>query len=257
MASTSRSQTGKLYGRAPMFSTKRQDGVFDKTKFRSAVHLIGLGGMGSHMVAGLVRMGLGQEHSPLHLYDHDHFEEHNLSNQYTFRPLLGVSKAAAMSQVLKLIEPELCHKAYVSKVTRNTPLSGVVILCLDDNDERKPIIMENLRDNKNVSAVIETRMDAGVGMSFCFDPNCDAHIRCWNVHWHPQEEAENMLGCGGAQSIISAINGTVMLALKQFEVLARTGTTHGMNNRVYMDFDKLAVRGEIWPTELDQDGFAK
>jgi hypothetical protein len=68
------------------------------------------------------------------------------------------------------------------------------------------------------------------------------------MYWHSDEEAQNMAGCSGVQSIISAIYGTTMLALKQFEIFARCGNTLAMHNRVYQDFETGEMSREVWPT---------
>lgn len=97
--------------------------------------------------------------------------------------------------------------------------------------------------------MIETRVDAGVGISYCFDPNDARHVECWWLYWHPDGEAENTIGCGGAQPIIKAIYGTTMIALSQFEQFSKKYTAAGLTNRVYQDFEQFPeIHAEVWPT---------
>jgi len=95
--------------------------------------------------------------------------------------------------------------------------------------------------------VVETRMDAEVGISHCFNPHNQRQSDCWWLHWYSDKEADHIGGCAEPQSIISAIYGTTMLALKQFEQFARTQSTYDMPNRVYVDFANFSSASEQWP----------
>jgi molybdopterin/thiamine biosynthesis adenylyltransferase len=232
-----------------MLDVKRHKQVFDPNMFNMPLHVIGCGGMGSRVAEGLVRMGLGIESkSPIALYDHDSFALHNLTNQWVSVPHLLKKKVDAVRAQMVEINPQASVIIHPEAVDGPIPLGGVVFICLDTMEDRRVIIDDVLEDADRVRCVIETRMDAGVGISHCFNPNDPNQLACWRMYWHSDDEAENMRGCGGAQSIISAIYATTALALKQLEHFAKKKSTADMANRVYQDFDSYVIRSEQWPT---------
>ena len=232
-----------------MFDVRRHRHVFDPEQFGMPVHIIGCGGMGSRVAEGLVRMGVGREgQSPIALYDGDAFEPHNLSNQWVTIPHLYKQKVVATRALMHEINPQASVVAYDAMVSGVMRLSGVVFICVDSMDARRLIIDEVIEDTRGITCVIETRMDAGVGVVHCFDPNDQNQLACWRMYWFSDDEAENLAGCSGPQSIISAIYATTAMALKQFEHFARRGSTGGMPNRVYQDFDSCIMHAEQWPT---------
>jgi molybdopterin/thiamine biosynthesis adenylyltransferase len=191
-------------------------------------------------------MGVGREDTPLWLYDHDTYESHNLANQCIDAESVDVQKVHALRQQLLFINPEAHINPCYEKVEAGTDFSGVVFLCLDSMDERRDIVEYCLEGNRDVKCVIETRMDAETGISFCFNPNNKHHMECWWAYWYPSRETELTPGCGGPQSIISAIYGTSCLALKQFELFSRKKTKRETPNRVYTDFRYPNTSSERW-----------
>ena len=226
----------------------RNRAVFNPLTFSHPVHVIGCGGMGSHIAVALARMGVGLPQSPIYLHDYDMFEEHNLANQYMAKDHIGWSKIKAVRRQLKDIRPDIVVHTRRGEIDRQIELSGVVFVCVDSMDARATIMETCLEGCKEVECVIETRMDAGAGISHCFDPNNSRHCDCWWEQCYSDDETDNMTGCSGNLSVISAVWGTASLALKQFEAYARTGTAKRMVNRVYQDFDFPMVRQTVWPT---------
>ena len=231
-----------------MIDATRHASIFDPEQFCLPVHIIGCGGMGSRVAEGLIRMGVGVEgRSPLYLYDHDIFEEHNVANQFVELGQMRLSKVSAIRQTLLYINPDAQIIDRVVEFKASELLKGVVFLCVDSMEARRTIMENALEDREDILCVIETRMDAQVGISHCFDPMNARHCDCWWMYWHSDDEADNIAGCGGPQSIISAIYGTTMLALKQFEAFARDGMVETTINRVYQDFDAGIINTEHWP----------
>lgn len=232
-----------------MIDTIRHKSIFNAATFRMPVHVIGCGGMGSRLAEGLIRMGVagnGEEY-PLHLYDFDVYEPHNVSNQFVDREGAGYAKVGYLRQQLFLINPEASIVDHTKKVEEDIGLSGVVFICVDTMIDRKVIMEFAVEDNLDVKCVIETRMDAYVGISHCFNPGNRRQCDCWWLYWHTDDEAEDIAGCNGVQSIISSIFGTTMLALKHFESFARSGSTNVLPNRIYQDFDAGKISSEFWP----------
>lgn len=231
----------------------RHKAVFDASSFKHPVHIIGCGGMGSHIATALARMGVGRAESPIHLYDFDKFEDHNRANQVVHHDQIGWGKVRGVRRQLQMIEPRIIAYANGMKLRRGIHMSGVVFLCVDSMDARKTIMQNCLEGRRTIKCVIETRVDATTGISHCIDPNNKRHCDCWWEQCYTDAEAQNMAGCGGTISIISAIHGTVALALKQFEAFARTDSALGLHNRVYQDFDFPWIESKVWPTNPDWD----
>jgi len=232
-----------------MIDATRHINIFNPGTFHLHVFVIGCGGMGSRIAEALVRMGIGERsEARLYLYDPDVYEPHNVANQFVDHDGVGQHKVSALRRRLLAINPHACIVDRPLEVKAQVALSGVVFLCVDSMSARR-VIMERLLESRSaVRCVIETRMDAYVGISHCFNPNISKHCDCWWLYWHSDEESDAIVGCNGHVSIISAILGTTMLALKQFESFARAGTTTAAPNRIYQDFDGFRLNYETWPT---------
>ena len=115
------------------------------------------------------------------------------------------------------INPEACVIDVAHRVNQEYLLSGLVFICVDSMLVRRHVVDDMITKTDVVQCVIETRMDANVGVSHCFNPASEQQLACWRLYWHSDGEVDNMLGCGGPQSIISAIYATSALALKQLE----------------------------------------
>ena len=231
-----------------MLDIRRHRHVFNPERFPYPVHIFGCGGMGSRVAEGLVRMGLGiPDVNPITLYDDDRFEEHNLANQFVSQQHLFCHKVVAVRNMLREINPHAMVQAHVERVQRMMQIRGLVFMCVDSMEARRILVEEVVCPAPEVDCVIETRLDAGVGVSHCFDPKSARQLACWRMYWHSDQEAEDIAGCDGPQSIISAIYGTTALALKQLEQYAQTCSTATMANRVYHDFDACIIRSESWP----------
>lgn len=233
--------------------TTRQRAVFQADLFQLPISIIGAGGMGSSIATSLVRMGLGQKQSPIYLFDGDKFERHNLANQQVFDNQVGRSKVSVVRENMLAINPACTVIDRKQMIMDSTGLEGIVFMCVDRMEARANIMETCLEKNKLVECVIETRMDARVGISHCFDPNNKRHCDCWWEQQYLDSQADNMAGCGGNVSIISAVLGTTMLALKQFEMFARTGRPYHMPNRLYQDFDQAKIKSLEWSTHPKWD----
>jgi ThiF family len=230
-----------------MIDSRRHRAIFNPESFNYPVHIIGCGGMGSRIAEGLARMGVGvKEQSPIKLYDFDRFKAHNVANQWVDSSDTDEWKVKSVADNMQRINPDCEVVAGIVTVHEYIPLSGVIFICVDSMVARRGIMEEVIEKNPEVVCVIETRMDAETGISHCFDPNDQHQSDCWWLYWHSDDEADHVGGCSQPQSIISAIYGTTLLALKQFEQFARTGDTFEMANRVYLDFVTFSSATESW-----------
>jgi len=126
---------------------------FDPVQTELAIHIIGVGAVGSTIAEQLVRLGLAS----LHIYDMDIVTEHNLTNQMYYHHQKGVLKTTALRETLERINPEVYvvkhEKGYIKQ-----PLGGIVFLCVDSIDLRRKIV-ENNQYNPNISAMFDCRME--------------------------------------------------------------------------------------------------
>jgi molybdopterin/thiamine biosynthesis adenylyltransferase len=193
-------------------------------------------------------MGVGiPEQSPIYLYDFDMFEAHNVANQWADVGDVGGWKAERVARSMRCVNIGCEVTPHMVEVNEFMPLSGVVFICVDSMKARRSIMENVVEKNPDVACVIETRMDAETGISHCFDPHDKRQSDCWWLYWHSDNEADNIGGCSQPQSIISAIYGTTMLALKQLEQFTRIGHTYEMANRVYQDYTTFSSTSEQWP----------
>lgn len=232
---------------APFYDRHRI--IFNASAFTDDVHIIGCGGMGSHLAIGLARMGVRK----MTLYDFDNFEEHNLHNQYLSTEYVQWRKVDAVAKQIEKIDRSIEVKRRHVKIDQAYNMSGVAFVCVDSMQSRQTIMECCLQDNQFMSAVIETRMNHAIGISHCFDPKISRHCDCWWEQFYPDNEADMGIGCGGTQSIISAILGTSALALKQFEWFAQKKSATNMHNRIYLDFNTLEVEAIEWPVNPHWD----
>jgi ThiF family len=212
------------------------------------ITIVGLGGVGSRVAEGLVRLGCGTHLSPINMFDPDTFEEKNIKNQLVTSQYVGEKKVLAVAMQLWSINPKLSLETFEHEVNRHVMLeTPIVILCLDSMNARREIIEHCL--SPTVRCVIETRMDSEAGMSFCFDPRIRRHWEAWWLYWHSDDETENKAGCSGTSPVISAIFGTACLALKQFEgYLKHNGSAEGIPNYCYTSFDEGYMKIARWPS---------
>ena len=86
--------------------------VFSPDAVKYPIHIIGVGATGSFVAMELARMGC----PVLNLYDFDDVEIHNIPNQYYDNNDLGKLKAEALSEKLKLINPNIVVNVHTSAV---------------------------------------------------------------------------------------------------------------------------------------------
>lgn len=74
-----------------------------EAKFKQRIGIAGAGGLGSNVAAHLVRSGIRR----FIIADFDVVNESNLNRQFYFRHQIGCKKVVALSENLRLIEPDL------------------------------------------------------------------------------------------------------------------------------------------------------
>ena len=116
------------------------------------VLVIGCGGLGTHVLEGLARIGIKQ----LGLCDYDVFEASNLNRQLNaLEGTIGMAKAWAAYGRIKSINSEICAKVYTEKYPNSAILNDLVgydliIDCLDSISTRKQLEIDCLKTDKTL-----------------------------------------------------------------------------------------------------------
>lgn len=227
--------------------TKRHDALFDKETFALPITVVGLGGVGSHVVQQLAKLGIcTHKDNVLNLWDGDVIEPHNVPNQLYHPHEVGRHKADVLCEHFAEASggKRACvHPHYVREAI---PLRGVVILCLDSMAARKQICETSVWKNPDVKLLIETRMDARYVVVHAVDPNNEKHIEKWNDYWFPDEDAENEAGCGGHLSVITTVLMTAAVAVEQFRVFAASSSAESMPNRIRINLKTWETAATVW-----------
>jgi len=131
--------------------SRHTPGVHEKIK-GATVGIAGLGGLGSAIAVALARIGVGK----LILADFDVVEPSNLNRQQYFIDQLGQTKAEALEENLRRINPYVTYEAHTIKVTpENIPeLFGSVDVMVEafDRADQKAMLMQHFKTAPLVAA---------------------------------------------------------------------------------------------------------
>lgn len=116
--------------------------------YKKPVMVLGQGGIGSHLSFLLSRIGC-----ELYLFDHDVYEEHNMTGQIVKRSSIGMNKAEAMKELIGELSPD-CVVETFGEYTPTSPTNGIV-LCGFDNMLARRTAFDNWR--KHVSSLSEDK----------------------------------------------------------------------------------------------------
>lgn len=201
--------------------TRRHDGIFDYRFFSRPIHVIGVGGVGSHVVRHLVKLGCGQV-SPLVLWDGDEVSAHNIANQAYDLDDVGRFKVNACTRHARRYGSS-CEKLVPIRehFEGQANLEGIVFVCVDSMATRKMIWERSIKANRAVVGFIETRMDATMVIVNTILPANESHAQRWEYEWHPDNEATNdTAACGGHLSVGPTASMAADVAVWQFIHLA-------------------------------------
>ena len=126
-------------------------GVHERIK-KSTVGIAGLGGLGSAVAVALARIGVGR----LILADFDIVEPSNLNRQQYFIDQLGKTKAAALEENLKRINPYVNYETHCIHLTpENIPslfAEADVLVEAFDRADQKAMLLQSFQDKPIVAA---------------------------------------------------------------------------------------------------------
>ncbi len=124
-----------------MMAARHSPGVHAQMK-EATVGIAGLGGLGSAVAVALARMGVGR----LVLVDFDVVEPSNLNRQQYFVDQLGQSKAVALGENLKRINPYVRTELYVERIMPDNIASFFadvdVLVEAFDRPDQKAMLMQ-------------------------------------------------------------------------------------------------------------------
>ena len=190
-----------------------------------ALHVIGVGAMGSRIAELLVRLGV----TKIHIWDMDTVESKNIANQIYFHNMVGKLKTDALGVILKNINPDVTvykHGAYT-----NQTLSGYVFLCVDNIELRHKVATDNI-DNIYIKAMFDTRMRLEDAQSYAakWDDDYQKKMFISSMDFTHEEAvaATPVSACGTTLSVASTVVSTAALTVSNFINLIRKGTCDSM-----------------------------
>lgn len=192
---------------------------------KGAIHIIGIGAMGSRVAELLVRLGI----ETIHIWDMDTVEPKNITNQLYFARQIGMKKTDALEQILKLINPNLTvikHGEYKDQI-----LSGYIFLNVDSIELRYKIATAN-KDNDKIKAMFDCRMRLEDAQSYAADwtkkDQVNTFINTMDFSDEEAKEATPVSACGTTLSVASTVVSTAAFTVANFINLIRKGNCDSM-----------------------------
>ena len=190
-----------------------------------AIHIIGIGAMGSRVAELLVRLGIPK----IHIWDMDTVEDKNIANQVYLHSHIGMKKTDALESLLKDINPQVQvtkHGKYIDQA-----LSGYVFLNVDSIELRYNITNNNV-DNKYIKAMFDCRMRLEDAQSYAakWDNEYQKKMFLSSMEFTDQEavEATPVSACGTTLSVASTVVSTAAFTVSNFINLIRKGECESM-----------------------------
>ena len=183
-----------------------------------AIHVIGVGAMGSRVAELLVRLGIRK----IHIWDMDTVEDKNIANQIYLHPHIGMKKTDALELILKDINPQLQvikHGEY-----KDQALAGYIFLNVDSIELRYNIVKNNL-DNKLIKAMFDCRMRLEDAQSYAakWSDEYQKKLFISSMEFTDEEakEATPVSACGTTLSVASTVVSTAAFTVSNFINLIR------------------------------------
>lgn len=195
----------------------RHISVFSPDNVKYPIHIIGVGATGSFVAMELARMGC----PVLNLYDFDDVEIHNIPNQYYDNNDLGKLKAEALSEKLKLINPNIVVNVHTSAVLpaedEGHPgidkMSGYVFLLVDSMKVRKEL-WAAAKENKNIIHCWESRLGSDQARVYSLDMSVKDFSK-YEADFYDDDTAE-VSACGTSITVLPIVLQTASLMIVQF-----------------------------------------
>ena len=200
----------------PELNTSQQ-GIegFDLARYQAArALLIGAGGIGSHVTAGLIMKGLGY----LHISDDDHVELKNLTRQTKFRvDDIGAFKAVALARRLAadaLFPAEILGLPFRFQELLEAQLQpryDFIICGVDNNPTRRAVSVFGLRHKL---PVIHAAVSHDGNALYVMIQDAKPGAACWGCAF-PQYLNDGAYPCGlpGIVDVLQVVAGVIVYAV--------------------------------------------
>lgn len=193
--------------------------------FEGAIHIIGIGAMGSRVAELLVRLGVQR----IHIWDFDTVEDKNITNQLYFHHQIGMKKTDALEEILKDINPQCEIKKHDK--WEDHMLSGYIFLCVDSIELRYQIAM-SCKDNTKVKGMFDTRMRLEDAQSYAADWTNETQKKMFisSMEFTDSEakDATPVSACGTTLSVASTVVSTAAFTVSNFINLIRKSKCKSM-----------------------------
>lgn len=132
------------------------------------IHLIGVGGIGTHVLLTLIEMGARE----VHIWDDDIVSSHNLPSQIIYaKDDIGRDKVVAARDFVERQGYDTRIIPHAERVVPDTELSGLVISGVDSMASRSDIWQAIDASEGLVSLYIDARIGGHFVHLFAFDPS--------------------------------------------------------------------------------------
>jgi len=188
---------------------------FDPTECKEAIHIIGVGAVGSHIAELIARIGIEEE---IYLYDFDKVDDTNVCTQMFFESDIGKPKTEATKNLMLMINKSIdvitFNKGYTDQA-----LSGHVFLCADNVDTCKSIVKDN-KQNDKIKAMYDCRLLLTSAQCYVTAWNNKESVNnFYNSMNFTREEAKKATpvgACGSGLAVIPTIKSITSLCVAQF-----------------------------------------
>lgn len=176
---------------------------------KSTIGIAGCGGLGSNAAVALVRAGVGS----LILVDFDRVEISNLNRQYYFQSDIGKTKAEALGEHLRSINPKvntIIHLIKLSfKDTSEIFKNADLLIEAFDNAESKRWLIESWCSAFPGKAII-----CGSGLGGIGRTNSLLVHSSGNIYFCGDEESDSSMGlCSSRVAIVAGMQANVAISL--------------------------------------------
>lgn len=215
----------------------RQVNIFNPEEFKTHIHIIGAGAVGSWLAFSLAKMGIQN----LHIYDFDEVGMHNLPNQMFGLNDIDGNKAIKIANIIHRFTGYRVRGRNV-KVDGTQPLQGVVFMLTDTMASRKKIYDMSIRNNPNIDLLIETRMDLRGGRIYAIDPKDMEQTKRYEETLYSDDESE-VSACGVSQTVLPTALGIVSNAIWK---LLNYINEEDFPNETLVDFSNEIIMTSTW-----------
>lgn len=188
---------------------------FNPFDINEPVHIIGVGALGSYVAVQLAKLGI----SKFYLYDFDHVEDHNVTNQYFMPSHVGELKVNVIEEAILDINPDAKVMCMVDGWKPGAMLSGYVFTLVDSIETRRKIA-EDSKFNPMIKAMFDGRIRLTDAQVYCCPWNnkklVDNFIATMAFSDKEADAATPVSACGTTLSVSPTVLVTVSFLVSQF-----------------------------------------